>query len=229
MTSLTVLEHLRAQNNRSTGLRQGFKALRPARAFQLSKFRNTFVIAALFAATATVPSILAPSTVHAAPAASAAYVSLQPCRLADTRLNSGYVQLDAQTLQIPTRGVCGIPANATSLALTLTVDRPQAAGFLTAWPANQARPTVSNVNFRANQIRANSSITRVDSAGAFRVFTSIPSPVIVDVVGAFVPANEQCSRQVRTSNADTPVRLPFGCQAPCGQQCDAAAARRSTR
>ena len=183
---------------------QSFKALRPARAFQLSRFRNTFVIAALFAATATVPSIFAPSAVHAAPAASAAYVSLQPCRLADTRLHSGYVQLDAQTLQIPSRGVCGIPANATSLALTLTVDRPQAAGFLTAWPANQARPTVSNVNFRANQIRANSSITRVDSAGAFRVFTSIPSPVIVDVVGAFVPASSSATGRFVPR---TPTRL----------------------
>ena len=54
----------------------------------------------------------------------AAYVSVQPCRLADTRL--GYARLDAQTLQMATRGVCGIPVNATSVALTLTVVYPQA-------------------------------------------------------------------------------------------------------
>ena len=172
---------------------QGFKALRPARAFQLGKVRNTFVIAALSAATAIVLPIVALPTAHAAPAASTAYVSVQPCRLADTRNSSGYAQLDSQTIQIPTRGVCGIPTNATSLALTLTVDRPSSAGFLTAWPADQTRPVVSNLNFRANQIRANSSITRVDSAGAFRVFTSIPSPVIVDVVGAFVPASSSAA------------------------------------
>ena len=129
------------------------------------------------------------STVDAAPVASAAYVSVQPCRLADTRLADGYERIDALTLQILARGVCGIPANATSVALTLTVVGPQAAGFLTAWPADQARPVVSNVNFDVGQIRANGSITRVDASGAFRVFTSAPADVVVDVVGAFVPAS----------------------------------------
>ncbi|MBK5332495.1 MAG: CAP domain-containing protein [Ilumatobacteraceae bacterium] len=143
---------------------------------------------ALFAATAMVQSTVALPAVDAAPVSSASYVSLQPCRLADTRLTSGYVRIDALTMQIATRGICGIPANATSLALTLTVDRPQTAGFLTAWPADQARPLVSNLNFNAGQIRANSSITRVDASGAFRVFTSATSQVVVDVVGAFVPA-----------------------------------------
>jgi len=96
-------------------------------------------------------------------------------------------------MQIPARGICGIPSNATSLALTLTVDAPQTAGFLTAWPADQSRPVVSNLNFTAGQIRANSSITRIDSSGAFRVFTSTPSQVVVDVVGAFVPASSSAA------------------------------------
>ncbi|MEY2401683.1 MAG: hypothetical protein QOJ08_1794, partial [Ilumatobacteraceae bacterium] len=96
-------------------------------------------------------------------------------------------------MQVPARGICGIPSNATALALTLTVDRPQGAGFLTAWPADQARPTVSNVNFNSGQIRANSSITRVDASGNFRVFTSVSSQVVVDVVGAFVPATSSAA------------------------------------
>ncbi|MGZ4772988.1 MAG: CAP domain-containing protein, partial [Ilumatobacteraceae bacterium] len=98
-------------------------------------------------------------------------------------------RLDALTIQIPASGVCGIPANATSVALTLTVVGVQGAGFLTAWPADQARPLVSNVNFDAGQIRANGSITRLDASGEFRVFTSVPANVIADVVGAFVPAS----------------------------------------
>jgi len=108
-----------------------------------------------------VPFTLGSARAQAAPVASAAYVAVGPCRLADTRL--GFPHLDAQTLQIATRGACGIPANATSVALTLTVVYPQAPGFLTAWPADRARPVVSNVNFAAGQIRANGSITRVDS------------------------------------------------------------------
>ena len=170
-----------------------FSALRSARAYQLHWVRDTVALVALFAATATLQSTVALPTVDAAPMSSASYVSLQPCRLADTRLTSGYSRVDALTMQIPTRGICGIPSNATSLALTLTVDAPQTAGFLTAWPSDQARPVVSNLNFTAGQIRANSSITRVDSSGAFRVFTSTPSQVVVDVVGAFVPASSSAA------------------------------------
>ena len=170
-----------------------FTALRHAQAFLLVWLRRTLALVALFVTTASVQSAVSLPTVDAAPTSSASYVSLQPCRLADTRLSSGYVRLDGLTIQIPTRGVCGIPSNATSVALTLTVDSPLAPGFLTAWPADQGRPVVSNLNFNAGQIRANSSITRVDASGAFRVFTSAPTQVVVDVVGAFVPATSSAS------------------------------------
>ncbi len=129
-----------------------------------------------------------PTTASAAPANASAYVAVQPCRLADSRLGTGFSRIDTSTLQINARNVCGVPANATSLALTLTVVNSQAAGFLTAWPANQSRPTVSNINFGSGQIRANGSITRLDSSGAFRVFTNVAADVVVDVVGAFVPS-----------------------------------------
>lgn len=124
----------------------------------------------------------------AGPSSTAAYVSVQPCRLADTREGTGFSRIDASTLQISARKVCGVPANATSLALTLTVVNSQATGFLTAWPANQPRPNVSNINFGGGQIRANGSITRLDSNGEFRVFTNVAADVVVDVVGAFVPS-----------------------------------------
>ena len=166
----------------------GFKAQRPARPFLLERVRGTFALVILCAAVAVVQPAIALPSADAAVSSTSAYVSVQPCRLADTRLNSGFVRVDALTLQIAGRGICGIPTNATSLALTLTVVSPQASGFLTAWPSDRARPVVSNVNFDVDQIRANGSITRVDTAGTFRVFTSAPSQVVVDVVGAFVPA-----------------------------------------
>ena len=171
----------------------GVKTKRPSQAVHLDCIRGAFLLISVFVAAVTVQSTLGPTVAQAAPAASAAYVSVQPCRLADTRLNSGFVRLDTLTIEVPARGICGVPANATSLALTLTVDRPDAAGYLTAWPANQARPTVSNVNFSGSQIRANSSITRLDSSGKFRVFTSVRSQVVIDVVGAFVPASSSAA------------------------------------
>lgn len=167
---------------------QRYEGSRPARWLTRNRLKKV-AAGAVCGGLAAVASVGGGSTVDAAPLASAAYVPVQPCRLADTRSGGGYARVDAVTVQIPARGVCGIPANATSVALTLTVVSPAAAGFLTAWPASQARPVVSNVNFQAGQIRANGSITRLDSAGALRVFTSVPTNVVVDVVGAFVPAN----------------------------------------
>src|SRR4051794_15666516 len=96
------------------------------------------------------------------PAASAAYVAVQPCRLTDTRAGTGFSQVGTQMLQVATAGTCGIPAGATALALTLTVVDPQADGYLNAWPASQPQPTASSLNFSAHQVRANGAITRVD-------------------------------------------------------------------
>ena len=108
----------------------GFKASRSARAFQLGRVHSTIVGALLCAAIVTIPFTLLSSTVEAAPAAQAAYVPVQPCRLADTRLASGYSQASMRSRCRSRRaGVCGIPSNATSLALTLTVDRPQSSGY----------------------------------------------------------------------------------------------------
>ena len=134
---------------------------------------------------------LSGATAQAATAPQAAFVPVQPCRLADTRPGSagGYTRVDPLTISISTRGRCGIPAGATSLAVTLGALQSQNPGFLTAFAADQTRPTVSNLNYLAGQIRANGSIVKTDANGALRIFTSVPADVIVDVVGAFVPSN----------------------------------------
>lgn len=124
-----------------------------------------------------------------APSASAAYVAVQPCRLTDTRNGTGFTRVDTRTLLIATKGACAIPAGATAVALTLTVVDPQASGFLAAWPADQTQPTASSLNFSAHQIRANGSIIKVDGSGSFRVSVSVAAQVVIDVVGAFVPAS----------------------------------------
>ncbi len=86
-------------------------------------------------------------------------------------------------------GRAGVPVGATSAVLTLTVAAPAGYGFLTAWPADLARPTVSSVNVsRAGVTVANTQIIPLSASGAVRVFTSTPAAVIVDVTGYFVPA-----------------------------------------
>ncbi|MCU1397924.1 MAG: hypothetical protein JWN62_1033 [Acidimicrobiales bacterium] len=141
------------------------------------------------AISATCVALASGSTTHAAPAdATTRYVAVQPCRLVDTRAGFGASTLDPLTFDVATRGSCNLPAGATALSVTLTAVQPAGRGFLTAWPSDQARPTTSNINFDTGQVRANGSIVMLDASGSFRVFTSVPASVVVDVVGAFVPA-----------------------------------------
>ena len=63
---------------------------------------------------------------------------------------------------------------------TLTVTSPQAAGYLTAYPCDQERPTASNGNFRAGQTVATFLAVRTDSGGAFCIFTSGTAHVLFD-------------------------------------------------
>ena len=141
----------------------------------------------LLATVATVAG--AASAALVVPTPPAAFVPVQPCRLADTRPDggNGYSRVDPQTSSISSLNRCGIPTGSTALAVTLTVVDPEADGFLTAWPGDHRLPTVSNLNFQADQTRANGTITKIDDLGRLRVYTSVPAFVVVDVVGAFVP------------------------------------------
>ena len=157
---------------------------------------------------AAVPLTLSAGTVDAAAIAPAAYVSVQPCRLADTRL--GFPHLDAQTLQIGTRGVCGIPSNATSVALTLTVVDPHGPGFLTAWPADRARPVVSNVNYVANRAVPNLATVRLSGSGSVCIYSERTAHVIVDVFGAYAPTGAQFVPVSPSRIFDTRAGAPIG-------------------
>ncbi len=145
-------------------------------------------LCAVVASLVAMPIVPFATTAGAAPSAASAYVAVQPCRLADTRIAGGFTRIDSLTIQLASKGACGLPTDATSLALTLTVVGPIGGGFLTAWPADQVRPVVSDLNFNSGQVRANGAITRVDATGAFRIYTSVATQVVVDVVGAFVPS-----------------------------------------
>ena len=160
------------------------------------------LLATVGAITSTISAVSAATAVPAPPAA---FVSVQPCRLADTRPDggNGYSRVDPQTISVSSLNRCGIPSRSTALAITLTVVDPVADGFLTAWPGDQPLPTVSNLNFQLGQTRANGTITKIDDLGRLRVYTSVPAFVVVDVVGAFVAqgANVAAGRFVPSTSA----------------------------
>jgi hypothetical protein len=123
----------------------------------------------------------------AAVAATAAFEPVTPCRLADTRNGNGVQAITIDSIRIQVTSRCGVPAGATAAVLTVTATRAAAAGFLTTFPAGQAVPTASTLNFRAGQDRANGAIVTLGAGGAVDVYASVPVDVVVDVSGWFRP------------------------------------------
>jgi hypothetical protein len=80
-----------------------------------------------------------------------------------------------------------VPVTAKSLALNITVTGQTTTGFLNAYPADQAAPATSVINFKPGYTRANNALQAVDSTGAIKVDNGSTGTVhlIVDVVGYF--------------------------------------------
>jgi hypothetical protein len=83
--------------------------------------------------------------------------------------------------------------------LNVTVDQPTGVGFLTVWPAGEARPNASTHNFAPGPSVANLVLAKVGAGGQVSIFNSAGSShVIADVIGyfssqggAFVPVTPQ--------------------------------------
>jgi hypothetical protein len=79
----------------------------------------------------------------------------------------------------------GVPADATALALSITVTDPAAPGFVTAYAAGSPRPEVSTVTTDATgQLRSSGVVVPVGPDG-FTVFSQSGANVVVDVTGWF--------------------------------------------
>ena len=127
------------------------------------------------------------------PATSGDLTPLSPSRLLETRVgrttSDGQFQtgapLPARTIfDLTVVGRGNVPANATgAVILNITVTQPAAAGFFEAWPSGTPRPTVSNVNFAANQTIANLAIVHIGTNGKVSLFNNAATDAIVDIVG----------------------------------------------
>lgn len=116
------------------------------------------------------------------PGASLLYL-LAPCRALDTR---GSELSDAATRELVLEGVCGIPGDAKSLVVNVTVVSPPGGGWLSLFASDTASPGTSTINYRARKTRANNAIIGVAPGARLSVFRSGP-PVhfLIDVVGYF--------------------------------------------
>ena len=96
----------------------------------------------------------------------------------------GFSATESHALQVgsfaPVVFNAGVPNG--EVTVNLTVDNPQTAGFLTAYPcANGApNPLTSNVNFRAGQTTSTAAIVKSDSSGNVCVISNVQTDIIID-------------------------------------------------
>jgi hypothetical protein len=126
------------------------------------------------------------------PVCPAAFFTVEPCRVIDTRDPAGPwggPALSAATQRIFTFvSRCNIPPTARAVALILAVTQPTAPGDLSLFPGGSPQPLVSAVNYRAGQTRASNAIVALSGAGTLAVYCNQSSGtvhVILDVSGYF--------------------------------------------
>lgn len=135
---------------------------------------------------------LAPDSVEIADASPAsAYIPTAPARLADTREPAcGCWRLDDRTIRVSIAGRAGVPRDSTAAHLTITVTDISATLHVTAWPSGSAIPNSSVLNAAPADVATATSIPiALGTGGAIDVMVSRDASVVIDVAGAWVPAD----------------------------------------
>ncbi|MHB8313648.1 MAG: hypothetical protein ACYDD0_10175, partial [Candidatus Dormibacteria bacterium] len=136
--------------------------------------------------------------------AGAAYTALEPTRLLDTRLAGAALGPRGSTSLAVTGG--SVPADATAVAVNVTVTDTTAASYLTVYPAGVAAPTISNLNWSPGQTVANLVIVPIGSGGEVEFYNYAGSTdLVVDLEGYFAP--ELTGSTVGAYLALTPARI----------------------
>lgn len=122
----------------------------------------------------------------------------EPCRLMDTRPNGVGVRTtplapnETYVVSAYTGDCGGIQGGAVSIITNVTIVNPTASGFLTVYPGLTPKPLASNLNWIAGQNPTpNSVITGLSRFRTLNIFNGSGGTVdvIVDIVGAIVPAD----------------------------------------
>ncbi len=122
-------------------------------------------------------------------ATSGRFGALAPTRLLDTRNGTGAAagrRGAGATVTVPVAGLGGVPASGASSVVLSVTSVDSSPGFVTVWPAGQARPTASNLNADfSGQVVAAHVVVPVGAGGSVSLFTSGGGHLLVDVVGWF--------------------------------------------
>ena len=125
-----------------------------------------------------------------------AFYPLTPCRVADTRNDTGDLGgpflTGNQERDFPILESTCIPSGVTPAAYSFNftaVPHPagQRLGFLTTWPQGQAQPTVSTLNNPTGTVVANAAIVPAGTGGVIAVCPSNDTDLVIDINGYFAP------------------------------------------
>lgn len=115
--------------------------------------------------------------------------ALVPSRILDTRTGNGAAagkvgKAGLVELQVSGRG--GVPSTASSAVLNVTATEPDAASYVTVWPAGQGRPDASSLNTVPGQTVPNLVVAKLGTGGKVDLFNAFGTVhLIADVVGWF--------------------------------------------
>lgn len=165
---------------------------------------NRFVTPAEAGGQVFVPSHQVIKSFTFATTAPAAYTAVTPVRLLDTRTTGGPLGANGSR-NLTVSGVTpGAPAGATSVVMNVTVTNTTAASFLTVFPAGNARPLTSNLNWTSGKTVANLVEVPVGAGGAVTIYNRGGSTnVAVDLEGYFAAPSGTAGQEV----ALTPARI----------------------
>lgn len=123
------------------------------------------------------------------------FVPIAPCRVADTRNAAGafggplLAGGSTRDFVIP-NSACGVRQTAQAYSLNVAVVPSGPLGFLTLWPAGQARPLAATLNSPDGRIKSTAAIVPVGAGGAISVFVTDATQLMLDINGYFVPASD---------------------------------------
>ncbi|MGC2295197.1 MAG: G1 family glutamic endopeptidase [Candidatus Dormiibacterota bacterium] len=134
-----------------------------------------------------------------------AYTALPPTRLLDTRTN-GETLGPGDSLNLTVTGG-SVPADATSVAVNVTVTEGSTESFLSVYPTGGALPLVSNLNWGPGQTIPNLVIVPIGKPGGqvsfYNAFGTVN--IVVDLEGYFAP--ESVGSTLGSYVALTPARI----------------------
>jgi len=128
---------------------------------------------------------------HLGSAQALQFYSLTPCRAVDTRSGYGGIVYAATTRNFQMKSVCGVPSDAKTVTVNVTMVGPTQMGYVVVWPAGTSMPAVSNINANAGEPAiANGAVVPIatsspDLSLAYGTAGGGTTHVLLDVTGYF--------------------------------------------